>query len=67
MPAVVLFIVLRAQIVRSVLGSGAFDWADTKLTAAALALFSISLIAQSLNLLFVRGYYASGNTKNLLS
>lgn len=63
MPAVVLFIVLRAQIVRSVLGSGAFDWSDTKLTAAALALFSVSLIAQSLNLLFVRGYYASGNTK----
>lgn len=63
MPAVVLFIVLRAQIVRSVLGSGAFDWSDTKLTAAALALFSISLIAQSLNLLFIRGYYASGNTR----
>ncbi len=62
MPAVVLFIVLRAQIVRSVLGSGAFDWSDTRLTAAALALFSISLIAQSLSLLFIRGYYASGNT-----
>lgn len=66
MPAIVLFIVLRAQIVRSVLGSGAFDWSDTKLTAAALALFSISLIAQSLNLLFIRGYYASGNTKKPL-
>lgn len=66
MPAIVLFIVLRAQIVRSVLGSGAFDWSDTKLTAAALALFSVSLIAQSLNLLFIRGYYASGNTKKPL-
>ncbi len=66
MPAVVLFIVLRAQIVRIVLGSGAFDWSATRLTAAALALFSISLIAQSLNLLFVRGYYASGNTKKPL-
>ncbi|MEK9167723.1 MAG: murein biosynthesis integral membrane protein MurJ [Patescibacteria group bacterium] len=61
-PAVVLFIVLRAQIVRVVLGTGAFDWSDTRLTAAALAVFSVSLLAQSLQLLLVRGYYASGRT-----
>src|SRR3989344_2075805 len=61
-PIVVLFVVLRAQIVRVVLGSGAFDWSDTRLTAAALALFAISLAAQGLSLLFVRGYYAAGNT-----
>ena len=65
-PMIVLFIVLRAQIVRVVLGSGNFDWADTRLTAAALALFSISILAQSLILLFVRGYYAGGNTKKPL-
>ncbi|MCH7529684.1 murein biosynthesis integral membrane protein MurJ [Patescibacteria group bacterium] len=65
-PAIALFVVLRAQIVRVVLGSGAFDWADTRLTAAVLALFAISLTAQGLNLLFIRGYYASGNTKKPL-
>lgn len=62
-PLLVLFIVLRAQIVRVILGSGAFSWADTKLTAAALALFVISLVAQGIILLFTRAQYAAGNTK----
>jgi len=42
LPAMVLFIVLRAQIVRTILGTGQFSWSDTRLTAAALALFIIS-------------------------
>lgn len=62
-PAAVLIIVLRAQIVRIVLGAGAFDWAATRLTAAALALFILSLTAQSIVLLFARAYYAAGKTK----
>jgi putative peptidoglycan lipid II flippase len=62
MPLTVLFVVLRAQIVRTVLGAGKFDWADTRLTAAALALFTISTIGQSLILLFVRSFYAEGKT-----
>ena len=62
MPVIVLFVVLRAQIVRTVLGSGQFDWSDTRLTAAALAIFSISVIFQSLNLLLVRAFYAAGKT-----
>ena len=57
-----LFIVLRAQIVRVVLGSGSFDWTDTRLTAAALAAYVLSVVAQALQLLFVRGYYAAGKT-----
>jgi putative peptidoglycan lipid II flippase len=61
-PAIVLFIVLRAQIVRVILGSGAFSWEDTRLTAAALALFVLSLAAQGLNVLFIRAYYAAGRT-----
>jgi putative peptidoglycan lipid II flippase len=65
-PVIFLFIVLRAQIVRVILGSGAFNWNDTRLTAAALALFTISLVAQSIVLLFTRGYYAAGNTKKPL-
>lgn len=61
-PIATLFIVLRAQIVRTILGSGEFDWVATRLTAAALAVFSISLVFQSLTLLFVRAYYATGST-----
>lgn len=65
-PITILFIVLRAQIVRTILGSGAFSWNDTRLTAAALALFSFSVLTQSLTVLFSRGYHASGNTRKPL-
>ncbi len=54
--------VLRAHIVRVVLGSGSFDWTDTRLTAAVLALLSVSLAAQALILLLARAYYAAGRT-----
>ena len=66
LPLMVLFIVLRAQIVRTLLGAGEFDWNSTRLTAAALAFFSLSIVAQSLILLFVRGYYSAGQTKKPL-
>jgi len=62
LPATALIIVLRAHIVRVVLGSGAFDWTDTRLTAASFALLSLSLVCQGLMLLLVRGYYAAGRT-----
>ncbi len=62
LPITALFIILRAQIVRVILGSGSFNWDDTRLTAAAVALFVISLSAQSLELLFIRAYYAAGKT-----
>lgn len=62
LPATALVIVLRAHIVRVILGSGAFDWTDTRLTAATLAVLSCSLVAQGLMLLLVRGYYAAGRT-----
>ncbi len=63
LPFVTLIIVLRAHIVRVILGSGLFSWSDTRLTAALLALFSVSLVSQSLILIFSRAYYAAGNTK----
>lgn len=62
LPTIALFIVLRAQVVRTILGTGEFSWTDTRLTAAVLALFALSVTAQSLNLIFVRGYYAAGRT-----
>lgn len=61
LPVLVLFIVLRAQIVRTILGSGSFDWTATKLTAATLAIFTVSIVAQSIVHLFMRGFYATGN------
>ncbi|MGA9041539.1 MAG: murein biosynthesis integral membrane protein MurJ, partial [Terriglobales bacterium] len=66
LPVTALFIVLRAQIVRVVLGAGAFDWNATRLTAAALALFIISIVGQGLILLFVRAYYSQGLTRKPL-
>jgi putative peptidoglycan lipid II flippase len=62
-PVIGLVIVLRAQIVRVLLGSGEFDWGDTRLTAAVLAIFVISLIAQAILLLLIRAFYAGGKTK----
>ena len=62
-PTIGLVVVLRAQIVRVILGSGAFNWNDTRLTAAVLALLIISLVAQSINLLLIRSFYAGGQTR----
>jgi putative peptidoglycan lipid II flippase len=66
-PITVMFIVLRAQVVRVVLGTQVFSWNDTRLAAASLALLMTGLICQSLVHLFVRGYYAMGNTKKPLT
>lgn len=57
-PASALFLVLRAQIVRVILGSGNFTWTDTILTMESLAMFSLSMFAQSLIPLLLRGFYA---------
>ncbi|KKR91430.1 MAG: Integral membrane protein MviN [Candidatus Falkowbacteria bacterium GW2011_GWA2_41_14] len=57
-----LIIVLRAQIVRTIFGSGNFGWQDTRLTAAAMSIFAFSITAQSLVVLFTRAFYASGKT-----
>jgi putative peptidoglycan lipid II flippase len=62
-PISVLLYVLRAQVVRVILGSGQFSWLDTRLTAAALAIFVLSLFAQGALPLLVRGFYALHNTK----
>lgn len=63
LPLSALFIILRAHIVRVVLGSGAFDWADTRLTAAVMALFALSFVFQNIQLFLTRAHYALGKTK----
>ncbi|MEJ0021167.1 MAG: murein biosynthesis integral membrane protein MurJ [Candidatus Doudnabacteria bacterium] len=64
-PLSVLLLVLRAQVVRLVLGIGAgthFTFDDTRLVAESLGLFCISLFAQALVPLFTRAFYAMHNT-----
>ncbi len=62
----VLTVVLRAHIVRIILGSGAFNWNNTRLTAAILAVLVIGLLAQGLILLCARAFYAAGRSWNPL-
>lgn len=62
----VLAIVLRAHIVRIVLGTGAFSWNDTRLTAAILAILVVALAAQGIILLCARAFYAAQRSWNPL-
>ncbi|MDD5084281.1 MAG: murein biosynthesis integral membrane protein MurJ [Candidatus Moranbacteria bacterium] len=66
LPVSVLMIVLRAQIVRVILGSGQFDWHDTIATFGVLGILSVSLFAQSLIPLLARAFFALQNTKTPL-
>jgi len=66
LPVIFLFIVIRAQIVRVILGSGSFSWENTRLVAACLAIFSVSIVAQGMITLLSRAYYANGDTKRPL-
>lgn len=61
-PITFLYIILRAQIVRLILGSGMFDWKDTIITMDSLLLFSVSLFAQSLIPLIARTFYTLHDT-----
>jgi len=61
-PATVLIMTLRAQIIRVVLGTGNFDWPDTILTMNTLWFFALSLFAQATLPLLVRVFYARHNS-----
>ena len=65
-PLSVFIIVLRAQTVRLILGSGKFNWDNTILTFQTLGLLAVSLFAQSLLPLLTRAFYALQNTKTPL-
>lgn len=62
-PSTVIFLALRAQIIRVVLGTGKFDWQDTLLTIDTLGFFAISLFAQALIPLLIRVFYARHDSK----
>ncbi|MFA6416602.1 MAG: murein biosynthesis integral membrane protein MurJ [Patescibacteria group bacterium] len=65
-PATVLIVTLRAQIIRVVLGTGNFDWRSTFMTMDTLAFFSLSLFAQATIPLVVRVFYARHNSRTPL-
>ena len=60
----VLTIVLRAHIVRIILGTGSFNWDDTRLTAAILAILIVGLLAQGIILLASRAFFAARRSWN---
>lgn len=62
-PLSIIFLILRAQIIRVILGTGAFDWDDTIRTADVFGLLAISLAAESLLPLVARTFYALQDTK----
>ena len=61
-PTSVLLLVLRAQIVRVVVGAKAFDWNATYLTAQVLGFFTLSIFAQALIPILARSFYALHDT-----
>ncbi|MFA6018459.1 MAG: murein biosynthesis integral membrane protein MurJ [Patescibacteria group bacterium] len=62
-PATVMFLLLRAQLVRLAFGRGKFDWAATIMTADTLAFFALSFAAQSFVYIIVRAFFAIEDTK----
>lgn len=66
LPLSFLLIIFRAEIVRVVLGTGAFNWEDTILTFTVLGWLSFSLFAQSLIPLLVRAFFALQDTRTPL-
>lgn len=62
-PISILMLIMRAQIVRLILGAGKFDWEDTILTAQSLGFFTLSIFAQALIPLLARSFYSFQDTK----
>ncbi len=61
-PASILLLILRAQIVRVVVGAQAFDWDATYQTAQVLGYFTLSIFAQALIPILARSFYALHDT-----
>jgi len=62
-PAAVILFLLRAQVVRLILGYGYFGWSDTRQAVDTLAFFAASIVAQGLIPLLARAFYALENTR----
>ncbi len=63
LPLSVFVLLLRAQIVRVVLGTGAFDWTDTQQTFSVLGILALSIVAQSTIPLLARAFFSLRDTR----
>ncbi len=66
LPISALILVLRIPLVRLVYGAPKLDWPSTVLTGDTLKFFAISIFAQALITLILRGFYALHDTKTPL-
>lgn len=66
-PLMLVFLVLRAQIVRVVAGAGLFGWADTIRAADTLAFFTLSFAPQCAVYILARGFFALRDTTTPLT
>ncbi len=62
-PVTIITLLLRAHVVRLLLGYGECDWNCTVTTFDTLGVLALGLVAQSLIPLFARAFYARQNTK----
>lgn len=62
-PLSLLMFILRAQIVRLILGTGQFGWLETRLTAASLGIFSLGIFASTFIPFLAYNFYSFKNTK----
>lgn len=63
LPISALILILRIPIVRLIYGADSMDWPATLLTGKLVAILSLSIFAQALVTLILRGFYALHNTK----
>ncbi len=65
-PASMLLLILRIPIVRLVFGASNLPWETTLATGRVVALISLSVVAQALVQLLIRGFHALNDTKTPL-
>ncbi len=66
MPTSVLLLILRVPIVRLAFGTDNFSWTSTVTTGKILAILAVSITAQAMVQLLVRGFHALKNTQTPL-
>lgn len=63
LPLSAVMLLLRSEIVRVILGTGRFDWQDTRATFSVLTILVLSVFAQCLVPLLSRSFFAMHDTK----
>ncbi len=66
-PMMLLFLIMRSQVVRIIVGAGAFDWRSTVITADALAFFALTCIPQAFAFILARAFFSLHDTATPLT